>query len=172
MKNSALSTSHTTGTLPADILLVEDDTKDAELILSALKQCGCDQTVEHVADGAEALEYVACSGAYANRHPPVQPKLILLDLGLLGQGGLPVLRQLKANELTRGIPIVVLTGSALTIQLLESYRLGVNSYVVKPSDASEFKKTVVAIGNYWLKINTPMGSSRTTSPYSSWDSGI
>jgi two-component system, response regulator len=172
MKNSSSSNSPKPGNLPADILLVEDDLKDAELTLDTLKQCGFDQTVVHVTDGAEALEYIACTGVHANRHPPVPPKLILLDLGLLGKGGLLVLRQLKADEHTRGIPIVVLTGSALAIQLLESYRLGVNSYVVKPTSAPEFKKTVAAIGDYWLKINTPPGLSRTAISYTSWDSGI
>ena len=138
----------------ADILLVEDDTRDAELTLSALKECGFADRVEHLNDGAEALDYIAGTGIFA-RQPPTLPRLILLDLGLHKTGGLQVLRQLKSDERTKGIPIVVLTGSKLTIEMVESYRLGVNSYVIKPTNAREFAKVVAAIGHYWLQTNEP-----------------
>ena len=138
----------------ADILLVEDDADDAELTMSALKECGFADRVEHVNDGEEALDYVAGTGNFARR-PPMLPRLILLDLGLNKTGGLQVLRQLKTDERTRGIPIVVLTGSALTIEMVESYRLGVNSYVIKPTNARKFAKVVAAIGQYWLLTNEP-----------------
>ena len=138
-----------------DILLVEDDARDAELTLNALEQCGFAQRVVHVNDGTEALDFIACAGSFAHRHPPIQPKLILLDLGLNKMGGLHVLRHLKSDERTRGIPVVVLTSSVVAIQLVESYRLGVNSYVIKPTDARRFAETVAGIGHYWLKLNEP-----------------
>jgi CheY-like chemotaxis protein len=138
----------------ADILVVEDDSKDAELTLSALEECGFGDRVEHLNDGDEALDYIAGTGIFA-RQPPRLPRLILLDLGLHKTGGLQVLRQLKSDERTKGIPIVVLTGSKLTIEVVESYRLGVNSYVIKPTSAREFAKVVAAIGNYWLQTNEP-----------------
>jgi len=138
----------------ADILLVEDDAKDAELAMNALKECGFASRVEHMNDGDEALDYIAGTGIFARR-PPTLPKLMLLDLGLHKTGGLQVLRQLKTDERTKGIPIVVLTGSKLTIEVVESYKLGVNSYVIKPTSAREFAKVVAAIGHYWLQINEP-----------------
>jgi len=136
----------------ADILLVEDDPEDAELTLSALKECRFAHRVEHVEDGGEALDYVAGTGIFA-KQPPVLPRLILLDLGLHKTGGLQVLRQLKSDEHTKGIPIVVLTGSKLTIEMVESYKLGVSSYVIKPTSAKEFARVVAAIGHYWLEVN-------------------
>src|SRR6266550_3040975 len=138
----------------ADILLVEDDAQDAELTMAALRECGFADRVEHLSDGEEALDYIAGTGTFA-RQPPTLPRLILLDLGLHKIGGLQVLRQLKADERTKGIPIVVLTGSKLTIEMVESYKLGVNSYVIKPSSAREFAKVVAAIGHYWLQVNEP-----------------
>lgn len=139
----------------ADILLVEDDATDAELTLRALQECGFAHRVEHVSDGAEALDYIASTGIYARNRPAPPPKLILLDLSLHKIGGLQVLRQLKADERTQGIPVVVLTGSKLTIEMLESYKLGVNSYVIKPTSAKKFAEVVAAIGHYWLAINEP-----------------
>lgn len=136
-----------------DILLVEDSPQDAELTMHALQQSGYAPRVEHVADGAEALDYIACRGEFARRHPATLPRMILLDLGLHKIGGLHVLRQLKADERTKRVPIVVLTASKMTIELVESYQLGVNSYVIKPTDAKKFREVVAAIGNYWLSIN-------------------
>jgi CheY-like chemotaxis protein len=136
-------------------LLVEDDAKDAELTLSALKECGFADRVEHMTDGEEALDYIAGTGIFARQPLTTLPRLILLDLGLHKTGGLQVLRQLKTDERTKGIPIVVLTGSKLTIELVESYKLGVNSYVIKPTNARDFTKVVADIGHYWLQINEP-----------------
>ncbi len=138
----------------ADILLVEDDLLDAELTIRALKRCDGACRIEHVSDGAEALDYLTCTGAFANRYP-APPRVILLDLKLQKIGGLQVLRQLKADERTRGIPIVVLTGSSVVIELLDSYKLGVNSYVIKPTDAKAFADVVGSVGHYWLSINEP-----------------
>jgi len=132
----------------AEILLVEDDPRDAELTLQALRECGLGNRVEHVTDGAEALDYI-----FAPKSIPSIPKVILLDLNLRKMGGLNVLRQLKTDERTRGIPIVVLTGSKLAVEVVNSYKLGVNSYVLKPTDGRKFVETVAALGHYWLTIN-------------------
>ncbi len=141
--------------IAADILLVEDNANDAELTLTALEECGFAHRVEHVSDGLEALDYIAGSGLFTHRNPALLPRLILLDLGLHKMGGLQVLRQLKADERTKGIPVVVLTSSRVAIELMESYHLGVNSYVIKPTSAKEFASVVAAIGHYWLAINEP-----------------
>src|SRR6266404_5014128 len=141
--------------LVADILLVEDDPTDADLALRALKKCGFAHRVEHVSDGAEALEYIAGTTLFSQRNATAMPKFILLDLNLGKLGGLHVLRQLKSDELTKSIPIIVLTSSKLAIELVESYKFGVNSYVLKPTDSEKFTQVVASIGNYWLAINEP-----------------
>jgi len=138
---------------PADILLVEDDVNDAELTLRALKHCGFAHRVEHVNDGTEALDYIAAACLFTQRRPGSMPKLIMLDLGLHKMGGLHVLRHLKSDPRTKGIPIVVLTSSKLAIEILESYDLGVNSFVIKPTDSGKFDEIIAAIGHYWLAIN-------------------
>lgn len=137
----------------ADILLVEDDPHDAELTIHALKQCGFAHRIEHVTDGGEALDYIASLTLFTNRHTVKLPRLILLDLKLHTTGGLHVLRQLKSDERTKGIPIVVLTASKLAIEIVESYQLGVNSYVIKPQAGPRFVEAVAAVGHYWLSIN-------------------
>ncbi len=138
----------------ADILLVEDNAIDAQLTLRALKQCGFAHRVEHVSDGGEALDYIEAVNLRAGK-PASMPKLILLDLGLHKIGGLHVLRQLKSDARTKSIPIVVLTSSQMAIEIVESYRLGVNSYVIKPSDPKRFAEVVSQVGHYWLAINEP-----------------
>jgi len=138
----------------ADILLVEDDAVHASLTLRALKLCGFADRTEHVSDGAEALDYLASVNVHASRHA-VTPKLILLDLGLPKIGGLHVLRHLKSDARTKSIPIVVLTSSKIAIELMESYKLGVNSYVIKPAEASKFVELIAEISRYWLVINEP-----------------
>jgi CheY-like chemotaxis protein len=139
----------------ADILFVEDDPTDADLALRALKKCGFAHRVEHVSDGAEALEYIAGTTLFSQRNATAMPKFILLDLNLGKLGGLHVLRQLKSDELTKTIPIIVLTSSKLAIELVESYKFGVNSYVIKPTDGEKFAQVVASIGHYWLAINEP-----------------
>src|SRR5262245_36229840 len=138
----------------ADILLVEDDAIHASLTLRALKLCGFADRTEHVSDGAEALEYLSSVNLHASRHAAT-PKLILLDLGLPKIGGLHVLRHLKSDPRTKSIPIVVLTSSKIAIELMESYKLGVNSYVIKPPEASKFVELIAEISRYWLVINEP-----------------
>jgi two-component system, response regulator len=138
----------------ADILLVEDDAVHASLMLRALKMCGFADRTEHVSDGAEALEYLASVNLLTSR-PASIPKLILLDLGLPKIGGMHVLRQLKSDPRTKSIPVVVLTSSKIAIELMESYKLGVNSYVIKPYEASKFTELIADISRYWLVINEP-----------------
>jgi two-component system, response regulator len=137
----------------ADILLVEDNAMDAELTLAALGECGFANRVEHVEDGTEALDYIACTGEFIHRNPHAMPKFILLDLTLGKMSGLQVLRTLKSDERTRSVPIIVLTSSQMAIELVESYKLGVNSYVIKPTDATKFAEVVGAVGRYWLTLN-------------------
>lgn len=139
----------------ADVLLVEDDANDAELTINALRHCGVHHKVEHVSDGDDALDYISTTTLFASRGTVETPRLILLDLNLSRVGGLQVLRQLKTDERTRGIPIIVLTASKLAIEVAETYRLGVNSYVIKPNDPKEFISVVAAVGKYWLSINEP-----------------
>src|SRR6266478_241427 len=136
----------------ADILLVEDDAMDAQLTLRALDQCGLAHRTEHVTDGVEALDYIASVNLFEGGQASM-PKLILLDLGLPKIGGLQVLRQLKSDVRTKSIPIVVLTSTKVAIELMESYNLGVNSYVIKPADAAEYADMISAVGRYWLAIN-------------------
>jgi len=138
---------------PADILLVEDDANDAELAMRAFRKTGLDHRVEHVSDGAEALEYLEAIRLRADKQSARAPRLILLDLQLPKIGGLQVLRSLKADERTKTIPIVAFTSSKLAIEMVQGYGLGVNSYVLKPHDGEEFARIITAVSNYWLNIN-------------------
>jgi CheY-like chemotaxis protein len=139
----------------ADILLVEDEPTDAALALRALKRSGFAHRVEHVSDGDEALDYLDSVSLFSQKDQAPVPRLILLDLGLHKISGLHVLRRLKSDERTRSIPVIVLTSSKVAIEAVESYKLGVNSYVIKPTDADKFAEVVAAIGHYWLAINEP-----------------
>jgi CheY-like chemotaxis protein len=137
----------------ADILLVEDDANDAELAMRAFSKSGLDHRVEHVRDGAEALEYIQGIRLRADKHAARAPRLILLDLQLPKIGGLQVLRTLKADERTKGIPIVAFTSSKLAIEMVQSYVVGVNSYVIKPTNGERFAEVITLISNYWLNVN-------------------
>ena len=136
-----------------DILLVEDSAGDAELTVAALKSRNLGDKIVHFLDGDEVLEFICANSWSANWKAENAPKLILLDLNLARLGGLEVLQQLKVREQTRPIPVVVFTGSENEKQILESYRLGVNSYVVKPSDAKQYAKLVGDVAYYWLEVN-------------------
>jgi two-component system response regulator len=138
-----------------EILLVEDNPNDVELTLRALKKHNITNKVHVVKDGAEALEYIFAKGAYASRDINHSPKVILLDLKLPKVDGLEVLRQIKSNERTKMIPVVVLTSSKEERDLVESYRLGANSYITKPVDFESFVKAVSELGLYWLLLNQP-----------------
>ena len=135
-----------------EILLVEDSPADAELSMRALRMGKLANHITWVKDGAEALEFIFRTGAYAGR--PVQnPKLILLDLKLPKVDGMEVLKRIKADELTRTIPVVMVTSSAEGRDLSESYKLGVNSYLVKPVEFEKFSETVAKAGLYWMLMN-------------------
>src|ERR1700733_3873170 len=139
--------------ISADILLVEDDANDAELALAALKRRDIPGEVMHVTDGDQFMDSLFLASLYSNWNEIKIPKVILLDLKLKTVSGLDVLRQLKADARARTIPVVVFTSSQREIELVESYRLGVNSYVIKPTDAEEFTQIVGEIGHYWLNVN-------------------
>lgn len=136
-----------------EILLVEDTTADAELTIRALKKSCLVNNLVWVKDGAEALDFIFASGAYAERDQAHQPKVVLLDLRLPRVSGIDVLRRLKSDERTRTIPVVVLTSSKEDVDIDECYRLGVNSYITKPVSFDEFVKVVGELGLYWLLLN-------------------
>jgi two-component system response regulator len=138
-----------------EILLVEDNPHDIELTLHAFRKHNLTNRIHVVRDGAEALDYVFCSGAYASRKKDDGPKVILLDLKLPKVDGLEVLRRIKADPETSMIPVVVMTSSREERDLIESYRLGVNSYIVKPVDFQQFSDAVQQVGLYWVLLNQP-----------------
>jgi two-component system response regulator len=140
---------------PVEILLVEDNPNDVELTLLALNDNNLTNPVHIVRDGAEALEFIFATGAYAGRNVNNHPKVILLDLKLPKVDGLEVLRQIKADSRTRTIPVVVLTSSREERDIVESYALGVNSYITKPVDFEQFTQAVRTLGLYWLLLNQP-----------------
>ncbi len=140
---------------PVEILLVEDNPNDVELTLHAFKTHNLMNHIHVVRDGAEALEFIFCTGAYADRSINNIPQVILLDLKLPKVDGLEVLRRIKADPRTRLIPVVVLTSSHEERDIVESYRLGVNSYITKPVDFDQFTETVRQLGLYWLLLNQP-----------------
>lgn len=138
-----------------EILLVEDNPTDLELTLRVFNEHRLANRIEVARDGAEALDFLFGTGAHAGRGSIQRPKVILLDLKLPKVGGLEVLRRIKGDPGTRTIPIVVLTSSREEKDLVESYQLGVNSYIVKPVDFDQFSDCVKEIGMYWLLANAP-----------------
>ncbi len=140
-----------------DILLVEDDPTEAELAMAALRERNIFNNVVHVMDGSDALIFISNIGLFGEGHGGL-PKVIFLDLKLKSINGLDVLRQLKVEDYTKTIPVVVFTSSQREIELVESYHLGVNSYVIKPTDFSLYKQVVGEMGHYWVNINKPPAS--------------
>ena len=135
------------------ILLVEDNPDDEALTLRAFKKHNIGNRVVVVRDGAEALDFLFCTGAYADRDPRDKPQVILLDLKLPKVDGLEVLRRLRADERTHLLPVVILTSSNEEQDLIEGYRNGANSYVRKPVDFNQFLEAVRQLGLYWLVLN-------------------
>jgi CheY-like chemotaxis protein len=138
-----------------EILLVEDDPRDVELTLHALRTNRIGNAIQVARDGAEALDFVFCVGRHAGRRLSDRPRVILLDLKLPLVDGLEVLERIKGDPRTRTIPVVVLTSSSEERDIVRSYGLGVNSYIVKPVDFEQFAAAVRDIGLYWLLLNEP-----------------
>ena len=142
-----------------EILLVEDSDTDLELALRALTKAKVANHIEVARDGAEALDFLFSQGAFAGRTAD-NPRLVLLDLKLPKVDGLEVLRAIKENPATRTIPVVVLTSSHEQRDIVESYNLGVNSYIVKPVDFDGFMAAVADLGMYWMLLNRPPVASQ------------
>jgi CheY-like chemotaxis protein len=140
-------------TTTADIVLVEDNRHDAELTIRALQKNKVTHSLIHLKDGEEALDFFFCKGAFSHRKITDIPKLVLLDIKMPKLSGIEVLKRLKANAETRIIPVVLLTSSREDTDIAESYRLGVNSYIVKPVEFEGFRKAVTDLGLYWLALN-------------------
>ena len=137
------------------ILLVEDNPSDVKLTERALKQNQITNKLVHAEDGREALDYLFGSGQYADRNVRDVPALVLLDLKLPKVDGLEVLKQIRADELTRLLPVVILTSSSQERDIASSYELGANSYIRKPVNFTQFAEVVRTLGFYWLLMNEP-----------------
>jgi CheY-like chemotaxis protein len=142
---------------PVEILLVEDNPHDAEITLRALKRANLANNVQWLKDGEEALEFLFSNGVYQDRPQP-RPRVMLLDIKMPKIDGIEVLRRIKADARTRSIPVVMLTSSGEESDLVRSYDLGVNSYLVKPVDFQRFSEEVTRIGFYWVAMNRVPGS--------------
>lgn len=138
-----------------EILLVEDNPEDVELALHALRRNNLANRIHVVRDGEEALDFLFCRGAYAERSFENPPRLVLLDLKLPKVDGLEVLRELKSDPRTKPIPVVILTASREEKDMVNGYQFGVNSYIQKPLDFDQFRETVRQLGLYWLVVNEP-----------------
>lgn len=138
-----------------EILLVEDSPHDAELAIRALKKRNLANQLVHVQDGQAALDFLFGTGPYEGRDVHNQPKVVLLDLKLPKVDGIEVLRRIRADERTKLLPVVVLTSSREDRDVIETYQLGTNSYIVKPVDFENFAEAVSNLGLYWLVLNEP-----------------
>ena len=141
-----------------EILIVEDTSEDLDLTLRALRKAKITNHLQVARDGEEALEFIFCEGPFAERKIEDGPKVILLDLKLPKIDGLEVLQRIKSDPRTKSIPVVVLTSSREQSDVVESYNLGVNSYIVKPVNFEQFSEAVQKLGMYWLLINHPPSS--------------
>ena len=139
--------------IAAEIILVEDNPSDADLIKRSLNKNNVANKILHLKDGQEVLQYLFGEGQWKGRTTANTPKVILLDLKMPKVSGIEVLKKIKSNQETMGIPVVVLTSSKEDPDIKECYKLGVNSYVVKPVGFEEFSTTVAQLGLYWLLIN-------------------
>lgn len=138
-----------------EILLVEDNLNDAELTIRALKKNHVANKITHVKDGAEAMDFIFCEGAYSERNINIKPRAILLDLKMPKIDGLEVLKRVKSDERTKSIPVIVLTSSKEDPDVKACYELGVNSYIVKPVGFENFTRAIGELGLYWLLLNQP-----------------
>jgi two-component system response regulator len=144
-----------------EVLLVEDNIHDAEMTIRALRKVNLANNLVHVKDGEEALEFIFAKGKFSDRQPADLPKVILLDIKMPKVDGIEVLKQLKARESSKAIPVVIMTSSKEEEDIINSYELGVNSYVVKPVDFEGFARAVSQLGMYWLLTNqSPLPSTK------------
>jgi two-component system response regulator len=143
------------------LLLVEDSTSDRELTTLALAQGEGQHRVESARDGVEALDVLMCRGQWQGRDPEDHPRVVLLDVNMPLVNGFEVLREIRADDRLREVPVVMLTSSAEPRDLTDSYALGANSYVVKPVDIDDFFTTVARVGTYWLTVNRAGGEPPT-----------
>ena len=142
---------------PIEGLLIEDNPNDVEMTLYAFEQYRLSNRIHVVRDGAEALDFIFGAGAYAGRNVEEVPRVILLDLKLPKVDGIEVLRRLKGDRRTRAIPVVVMTSSREERDVVETYKLGASSYIVKPLDFAKFTEAVRQVGLYWLLLNQAAG---------------
>ena len=140
-----------------EIVVVEDNPRDAELAVRALRKHGAAGALRVLPDGVEALDFLLARGAFCGRQGAPPPKVVLLDLKMPRMGGLEVLQALKADERTRSIPVVVVSSSRQDSDIKAAYGLGASSYVVKPVDFDEFAETLGLVGAYWRRVNQPPG---------------
>jgi two-component system response regulator len=145
---------------PVELLLVEDNPKDIELTLYTLRENKLGNSIVVAKDGEEALDFLFCRNSHAGRSVKNHPRVVLLDLKLPKVDGIEVLKELKSNPKTKSIPVVVLTSSREEKDLIATYQLGVNSYIVKPIDFDQFVQAVKDIGLYWLLHNTVAKSEK------------
>ncbi len=139
-----------------EILLVEDNPDEAQLTIRSLKKSNLANRLLHISDGAEALDFIFAREKYADRNVGNGLKLILLDLKLPKVDGLEILKAIKSDERNKFIPVIVLTSSKEEKDIIASYKLGVNSYIVKPVNFDSFSKAVVELGMYWMLLNVPL----------------
>ena len=138
---------------PAEILIVEDNSDDAELILRAFNKYDLSDRLYLAENGEDALDFIFCRGEFADRNPDTPIKAVFLDLKLPGLHGMEVLRRIKDNPKTRGLPVVILTSSGEASDIKMAYSLGANSYIVKPVDFSNFMEAISGAGYYWIFLN-------------------
>ncbi len=138
-----------------DILIIEDNKNDLELTIRALKKNNIANNIHVIPDGAEALDYFFATGKYTDRNISRIPKMVILDLKLPKVDGLEILRKIKSDERTKTIPVVILTSSKEESDIVQGYKLGANSFIVKPVDFDKFMTTVRDLGMYWLLLNEP-----------------
>ena len=138
-----------------EILFAEDNIDDAILTMRALKKAGLSNTIIHVKDGAEALDFMYCRGEYSDRNIQEVPRLLLLDLKMPKVSGMEVLEKIKSEPMFKEIPVVVLSSSKEDPDIEKCYALGANSYIVKPVESDNFFQTIKDIGFYWMILNQP-----------------
>lgn len=136
-----------------EVLLVEDNTRDADLTLRSLEKYNLSNRIKWVKDGELALDYLLGRNEYAGRNVHEQPRVVLLDLKMPKMNGIEVLEEIRNSEATKKLPVVILTSSQEEKDIVRSYELGVNSYIVKPVDFNKFKESIREIGYYWLVLN-------------------